>query len=65
MGVAYLGKVAEPRRFGRFLSPLFVYIGGYGPLLCAITAGRLREGTPAAEQKWDKTEKTGKVAAPA
>src|ERR1039458_9966315 len=37
MGVAFLGKVAESRRLGRFLGPLFVYIGGYGPLLCAIT----------------------------
>ena len=47
MGVAYLGKVAETRRLGWFTGPLFVYVGGYGPLLCAITAARLREGTPA------------------
>jgi hypothetical protein len=64
MGVAYLGKVAEPRRLGRFLSPLFVYIGGYGPLLCAITTAAYVKELRGAEQKWDKTEKTGKVAAP-
>lgn len=65
MGVAYLGKVAEPRRFGRVLSPLFVYVGGYGPLLCAITTAAYWKEFRHAEQKWDKTEKTGKVAAPA
>jgi cellulose synthase/poly-beta-1,6-N-acetylglucosamine synthase-like glycosyltransferase len=64
MGVAFLGKVAEPRRFGRVLSPLFVYIGGYGPLLCAITTAAYIKELRHAEQKWDKTEKTGKVAAP-
>jgi hypothetical protein len=64
MGVAYLGKVAESRRLGRFLSPLFVYIGGYGPLLCAITTAAYVKEFQGAEQKWDKTEKTGKVAAP-
>ncbi len=64
MGVAFLGKVAEPRRFGRFLSPLFVYIGGYGPLLCAITTAAYVKEFRGADQTWDKTEKTGKVAAP-
>jgi cellulose synthase/poly-beta-1,6-N-acetylglucosamine synthase-like glycosyltransferase len=65
MGVAFLGKVAEPRRGGRVLSPLFVYVGGYGPLLCAITTTAYLKQIQGAEQKWDKTEKTGKVAAPA
>ena len=37
MAVAYLAKVAEPHRYGRFISPLLVYIVGYGPLLCACT----------------------------
>jgi cellulose synthase/poly-beta-1,6-N-acetylglucosamine synthase-like glycosyltransferase len=64
MGVAFLGKVTEPRRFGKVLSPLFVYIGGYGPLLCAITTAAYIKELRHAEQKWDKTEKTGKVAAP-
>jgi len=64
MGVAYLGKVAESSRFGRYLSPLFVYVGGYGPLLCAITTAAYVKEFLGAEQKWDKTEKTGKVTAP-
>jgi cellulose synthase/poly-beta-1,6-N-acetylglucosamine synthase-like glycosyltransferase len=62
MGVAYLGKLAEPRRFGRVLSPLFVYIGGYGPLLCAITTAAYVQEFRGADRHWDKTEKTGKVA---
>ena len=37
MVVAYLGKAIEPRRFGRLLSTVFIYIAGYGPLLCACT----------------------------
>ena len=46
------------------LSPLFIYVGGYGPLLCAITTAAYLKRVQGAEQKWDKTEKTGKVAAP-
>jgi len=64
MGVAFLGKVAESRRLGRFLGPLFVYIGGYGPLLCAITTAAYIKEIRHAEVRWDKTEKTGKVVAP-
>jgi cellulose synthase/poly-beta-1,6-N-acetylglucosamine synthase-like glycosyltransferase len=64
MGVAFLGKVTESRRFGRFLSPLFVYIGGYGPLLCAITTAAYVKEFRGAEQKWDKTEKSGKMVVP-
>jgi cellulose synthase/poly-beta-1,6-N-acetylglucosamine synthase-like glycosyltransferase len=65
MGVAYLGKLTEPRRFGRVLSPLFVYVGGYGPLLCAITTAAYIQEFRGADRHWDKTEKTGKVATPA
>ena len=65
MLVAYLGKVAEPRRFGRLLSPVFIYLGGYGPLLCACTFASYVKELRGAEMKWDKTEKTGKVAMPA
>ena len=64
MGVAFLGKVTESRRFGRVLSPLFLYIGGYGPLLCAITTAGYVKELQHAEVRWDKTEKTGKVVAP-
>jgi hypothetical protein len=65
MLVAYLGKVVEPRRFGRPLSAAFVYLAGYGPLLCACTFASYVKELRGAEMKWDKTEKTGKVAMPA
>ena len=65
MGVAYLGKVAETRLLGWLTGPLFVYIGGYGPLLCAVTAGAYVKELRHAEARWEKTEKTGKVVAPA
>jgi len=61
MLVAYLGKVAEPRRFGRILSPLLVYVGGYGPLLCAVTFASYVLEARGAARTWDKTEKTGKA----
>ncbi len=32
MIVAWLGKLVEGRRLGAVLAPLFVYVGGYGPL---------------------------------
>jgi cellulose synthase/poly-beta-1,6-N-acetylglucosamine synthase-like glycosyltransferase len=65
MGVSYLAKVAEPHRLGKILSPVLVYIGGYGPLLCAITTAAYVQEFRGADRHWDKTEKTGKVAAPA
>jgi cellulose synthase/poly-beta-1,6-N-acetylglucosamine synthase-like glycosyltransferase len=62
MGVAYLGKLAENRFLGRFTSPLLIYIGGYGPLLCAVTCAAYVKELRRADASWDKTEKTGKVA---
>ena len=64
MLVAYLGKVAEPRRFGRVLSAAFIYIAGYGPLLCACTFASYLKELRGADMTWEKTEKTGKVAMP-
>jgi cellulose synthase/poly-beta-1,6-N-acetylglucosamine synthase-like glycosyltransferase len=64
MGVAYLSKVCEPRRFGKILSAVLVYVGGYGPLLCAITTAAYVKELRGADRHWDKTEKTGKVVAP-
>jgi glycosyltransferase involved in cell wall biosynthesis len=64
MPAACLAKVAEPRRFGRFLSPLVVYIVGYGSLLCACTFASYVKELRGAEMKWDKTEKTGKMVVP-
>jgi cellulose synthase/poly-beta-1,6-N-acetylglucosamine synthase-like glycosyltransferase len=64
MVVAYLGKVIEPGRFGRLLSPVFIYIAGYGPLLCACTFASYLKELRGADMTWDKTEKTGKVSMP-
>ena len=65
MAVAYLAKVAEPRPCGRFISPLVVYLAGYGSLLCACTFASYVKELRGAEMRWDKTEKTGKVRIPA
>ena len=48
MIVAWCAKVVEDTWIGKVLSPLLVYVVGYGPLLCAVTF----------------TEKTGKVGMP-
>jgi cellulose synthase/poly-beta-1,6-N-acetylglucosamine synthase-like glycosyltransferase len=64
MLIAYLAKAAEPRRFGRFISPLLLFIVGYGSLLCACTFASYVKELRRAEMTWDKTEKTGKVAIP-
>ena len=63
MPVAYLGKKAEELGL-RALSPFFVYLGGYGPLLCAVTFTSYVYELRGAEMTWDKTEKTGKVTLP-
>jgi glycosyltransferase involved in cell wall biosynthesis len=64
MAAAYLAKAAEPHRFGRFVSPLVVYVVGYGSLLCACTFASYVKELRGAEMKWDKTEKTGKMTIP-
>src|SRR5690606_19808539 len=35
---AWVARVVEKLPAGRFLSPFLIYLVGYGPLLCAITA---------------------------
>jgi cellulose synthase/poly-beta-1,6-N-acetylglucosamine synthase-like glycosyltransferase len=62
MLVAYLAKVAETRFGGRFTSPLLIYLAGYGSLLCAVTFAAYVKQLRGADVKWDKTEKTGKMA---
>jgi hypothetical protein len=42
------------------VAPL-LYIVGYGPLLCAMTAGAYIKELRRAEMRWEKTEKTGAV----
>jgi cellulose synthase/poly-beta-1,6-N-acetylglucosamine synthase-like glycosyltransferase len=64
MGVSYLAKVVERGRLGRVLSPVLLFVGGYGPLLCAVTAAAYVQQLRGADAHWDKTEKTGKVSMP-
>lgn len=47
-----------------WFSPLFVYIGGYGPLLCASTVAAYLKELRHAEAHWAKTEKTGRAVSP-
>ncbi len=64
MAVAYLAKVVEPHRFGRVLSPVLIYLVGYGSVLCACTFASYVLELRRAEARWDKTEKTGQVKVP-
>jgi uncharacterized membrane protein len=64
LAVAYLAKAVEPSRFGRLLSPVLIYLVGYGSVLCACTFASYVLELRGAEARWDKTEKTGKVAVP-
>jgi hypothetical protein len=64
MAAGYLAKAIESRRLGRFLSPLLVYLVGYGSVLCACTFASYLKELRHAEMTWDKTEKTGKVGIP-
>ena len=58
---AWLAKVVEKTRVGRVLTPLLVYLVGYGPLLCAVTVDSYIKEFRHADAKWDKTEKVGRV----
>src|SRR3954451_1274597 len=61
MLAAYLVKRLEPvRGVGALARPL-LYVVGYGPLLCAITAAAYLAELRHAEMRWEKTEKTGAV----
>jgi cellulose synthase/poly-beta-1,6-N-acetylglucosamine synthase-like glycosyltransferase len=61
MAVAYLAKWIEKIKYVGFLAQPFVYIAGFGPLLCAIIVASYILEARGAEMKWDKTEKSGKV----
>ncbi len=43
------------------LAPALLYVVGYGPLLCAISATAYVKQARRAEMVWDKTEKTGAI----
>ena len=58
---AWAAKVVESTRVGRVVTPMLVYLVGYGPVLCAVTVDSYIKEFRHAEAKWDKTEKTGRV----
>ena len=61
MLAAYLVRRLENVPYaGRLARPL-LYVVGYGPLLCAITAAAYVAELRRAEMAWEKTEKTGAV----
>jgi cellulose synthase/poly-beta-1,6-N-acetylglucosamine synthase-like glycosyltransferase len=61
MLAAYLVRKLEGiRGVGRLARPL-LYVVGYGPLLCTITAAAYLAEMRHAEMRWEKTEKTGAV----
>ena len=59
MLAAYLVRRLE--RLSRRLARPLLYVVGYGPLLCAITAAAYVKELQRAEMAWEKTEKTGAV----
>jgi cellulose synthase/poly-beta-1,6-N-acetylglucosamine synthase-like glycosyltransferase len=63
MVVAWLARVSERTRAGRWLAPTLIYLAGYGSLLCAITFDSYLKELAGAEARWDKTEKVGRVGA--
>ena len=58
---AWLAREVESTWIGPFLSPLLIYLVGYGSLLCAITFDSYIKELRHADAKWDKTVKTGRV----
>ncbi len=62
MLAAWGAKLLEGHGRLRLLSAPLIYLAGYGPLLCAITFSAYVAEARGAEMKWDKTEKSGKVA---
>ncbi|MDK3258198.1 glycosyltransferase [Blastococcus capsensis] len=61
--LAYGVRKLEGTRWGRPLTPLALYLVGFGPMMCAITVDAYVKEFRGAAMTWDKTEKTGRVAA--
>ena len=61
MLAAYLVMRLETSGHLTWLVPPLVYVVGYGPLLCSITAAAYVAEARGAEMRWDKTIKTGAV----
>jgi cellulose synthase/poly-beta-1,6-N-acetylglucosamine synthase-like glycosyltransferase len=60
---AWAARKVDKTVIGRVLSPLLIYLVGYGSLLCAITFDSYIKEIRHVESRWDKTEKTGRVLA--
>lgn len=58
---AWLARAVEKTWIGGFLTPLLVYLVGYGPVLCAVTVDAYIKELRHVEARWDKTEKIGRV----
>lgn len=63
MVMAHVVRALEGRRWVGWLSRPLLYAVGYGPLLCAITLDAYVKEWRGDAMVWDKTEKTGRVAA--
>ncbi len=61
MVLAWVARVIEPTRVGRYLTPLMIYLVGYGPLQCAIAVDAFYREIRHEDAPWEKTEKTGRV----
>ncbi|HEX5365190.1 MAG TPA: glycosyltransferase family 2 protein [Acidimicrobiales bacterium] len=59
--VGWLARAVDRRGAGR-LARVIVYVGGFGPLLCSITVDAYLKEARHAQQRWEKTEKSGAVA---
>ena len=59
----WLAKLIETLEFrtSRQLSAVVLLIGGYGPLLCAVTFAAYLKQAFGADMSWDKTEKKGSI----
>ncbi len=61
MLAAAMIRELERRGCPKWLSAPLIYLVGYGPLLCAVTATAYIKELRGAEMRWDKTEKLGAV----
>lgn len=60
---AWAAHEVEKRWHSKWLSKLLVYISGYGALLCSISFTSYVKEFRRVDMTWEKTEKTGKMAA--
>ena len=57
---AWLARAVEKTWIGPVLTPILVYLVGYGSVLCAITFDSYIKEIRHADAVWQKTEKTGR-----